>query len=43
MLGHRVLLQGIASPGWSNQSGRVIGKRQKDERLLVLLDDGREV
>ena len=43
MLGHRVLLHGLATPGWSEQSGRVVGKREKDGRILVLLDDGREV
>lgn len=40
MLGHRVSLTGLSTPGWSEHRGRVIG--QKDARFLVLLDDGRE-
>ena len=42
MIGHRVLLVGLSTPGWSKQFGRIIGKR-KDQRFRVLLDDGREV
>ena len=41
MIGHRVVLTGLSTPGWADERGRIIGKR-KDDRFLVLLDDGRE-
>ena len=44
MLGHRVQLTDLKTPGWSKQFGRVMGQHsKKHESYLVLMDDGREV
>ena len=44
MLGHRVQLIDLKTPGWSKQFGRVVGQHsKKHESYLVLMDDGREV
>lgn len=37
MLGHRVSLTGLSTPGWTDQRGRVIGKREA--RFLVGLSE----
>jgi len=44
MIGHRIALKGLSTPGWTNERGRVIGKKEDGDgqRFLVRQDNWRK-